>query len=116
MRPIRLLATKSVRKQTPIIVALIFGGAARETSASSVGQKYMKPTPWIAQNSTGQTQRTRPGETAIPTSKTRYAPPQMNEPIAILVRALGSPPARAWRSHNANRNGTETMLASGSTE
>jgi ABC-type transporter Mla maintaining outer membrane lipid asymmetry permease subunit MlaE len=49
MRPIRLLATNRVRKLTPIIVALIFAGAARETSASSVGQKYMNPTPWIAQ-------------------------------------------------------------------
>ena len=98
------------RKLTPIIVALIFGGAARETSASNGrpeiheadalhGAVQHRPDP---RHSARREQRSRRRGTDSPL-------PQMNEPIAILrQRGRLAARARACQFHSANSSGNAT--------
>src|SRR5690349_10722412 len=111
----RLLATNRTRNAAPIIVALILGGAVRETRDRNGGQKYMKPTPCTAQNRNGQTHKTRPDESAIAATRMRWAPPQMKAPTPILRSSEGSPPRpRPRQAHRRNSSGTQRMLNKGS--
>src|SRR5438105_1429969 len=104
------------RKAPPIIVALTFGGAARDTRARNGGQKYMNPTPCTAQNRNGHTHGTLPVPQArMAATRIRFAPPQMKAPAPIFLSSEGSLRVpRPCQRHKANSKGRVMILNNGS--
>src|SRR5436190_21684173 len=106
------LPTNSDMNDPPIMVELIFRGAANEISASRTGQYQMNAMPMPTKPRIGHTTPTFPSGPGIaaPAARMSAETPVKADPMPILVTSLGSVPRRACHAHNATSGGTITML------